>query len=83
MNGGEEGQPGDVLIEAADGTTRTALKDAVHLQPGDRVRVQTGGGGGFGNPRRRSPERVRTDVLRGYVSPEAARDIYGWDGETA
>jgi N-methylhydantoinase B len=78
MHGGGEGQPGDVLIEAADGTTRTALKDAVFLQAGDRVRIQTGGGGGFGDPRRRSRERVRTDVVRGYVSSAAAHDIYGW-----
>jgi N-methylhydantoinase B len=80
LHGGGDGQSGDVLIEAADGTTRTALKDAVFLQAGDRVRIQTGGGGGFGDPRRRSRERVRTDLLRGYVSPEAAREIYGWDG---
>jgi N-methylhydantoinase B len=83
MHGGGDGQPGDVLIEAADGTARAALKDAVFLQAGDRVRIQTGGGGGFGDPRRRSRERVRTDVVRGYVSPAAAREIYGWSGDAA
>ena len=47
------------------------------LNAGDRVRIQTGGGGGFGDPKQRDPPRVRTDVMRGYVSAEAARDIYG------
>jgi N-methylhydantoinase B len=30
-----------------------------------------------GDPREREPERVRQDVLRGYVSRQAARDDYG------
>ncbi len=47
------------------------------LKAGDRVRIHTGGGGGYGDPQQRDRDRVRTDVRRGYVSPEAARDIYG------
>jgi N-methylhydantoinase B/oxoprolinase/acetone carboxylase alpha subunit len=34
-------------------------------------------GGGWGDPFRCEVERVRHDVLRGYVSREAARDDYG------
>ena len=49
------------------------------LKAGDRVRIWTGGGGGYGDPKRRDRERVRTDVMRGYVSPEAARKVYGLD----
>ena len=36
-----------------------------------------GGGGGYGNPLERDPQRVRTDVLRGYVTREGARNSYG------
>jgi N-methylhydantoinase B len=79
VNGGGEGQPGHALIERADGTTQAALKEVVMLSAGDRVRIHTGGGGGYGDPRRRDRERVRTDVMRGYVSPHAAREIYGFD----
>jgi len=43
------------------------------------VRIWTGGGGGYGDPKRRDRERVRTDVMRGYVSPEAAHEVYGLD----
>ena len=49
------------------------------LKAGDRVRIQTGGGGGYGDPKRRDRERVRADVMRGYVSPQAAREVYGLD----
>jgi N-methylhydantoinase B len=41
------------------------------------VIVRTGGGGGWGDPLERDPERVRTDVLEEFVSPEAARADYG------
>ena len=39
--------------------------------------VEFAGGGGLGNPLERDPERVRQDVLRGYVSIEAAHADYG------
>ena len=47
------------------------------LQAGDRVRMSTGGGGGYGDPRERPVELVQRDVIRGFVSRESARDDYG------
>jgi N-methylhydantoinase B len=47
------------------------------LEPGDRVRMATGGGGGYGDPRHRPVELVQMDVIRGFVSRESARDDYG------
>jgi N-methylhydantoinase B len=47
------------------------------LQAGDRVRMSTGGGGGYGDPRERPVELVQRDVTRGFVSIESARDNYG------
>jgi len=41
------------------------------------VIVRTGGGGGWGEPLERDPERVRWDVLEEFVSKEAAGEIYG------
>lgn len=43
----------------------------------DVVYVQGMGGGGYGDPRRRDPERVAADVREGLVSVARARDIYG------
>jgi N-methylhydantoinase B len=79
MNGGAPGASGTALIERADGTTQGALKDVVMLKAGDRVRIQTGGGGGYGDPKQRDRERVRTDLRRGYISMAAAREVYGFD----
>lgn len=44
---------------------------------GDIVTKITGGGAGVGNPLERAPEKVREDVVKEFVSLEAARDIYG------
>jgi N-methylhydantoinase B len=52
----------------------------VQFHPGDRIRLTTPGGGGYGNPRNRDPERVHEDVAEGYVSTEAAARNYGWSG---
>ena len=44
---------------------------------GKGVRVEIPGGGGFGDPRDRDPEKVRQDVRNGYVSVAAAEQHYG------
>lgn len=41
------------------------------------VIVRSNGGGGWGDPLERDPERVRTDVIEGYVSYEHAKLDYG------
>ena len=47
------------------------------LQPGDVVTMDAAGGGGYGDPTERDPERVRQDVAQGYVTVEVARRDYG------
>jgi N-methylhydantoinase B len=47
------------------------------LKPGDRLRMALPGGGGYGDPLERDPERVLRDVSLGYVTPEAALQDYG------
>ena len=47
------------------------------LGPGDRLSMALPGGGGFGLPKEREPERVARDVRLGYVSVKAALDDYG------
>ncbi len=39
-------------------------------------KIKNGGGGGFGDPLERDTELVREDVGDGFISLEAARDIY-------
>lgn len=47
------------------------------LAKGDLMTIVTGGGGRYGHPFERDPERVREDVLEELVSFEAARELYG------
>ena len=47
------------------------------LVPGDRIRITTSGGGGYGDPLQRDPEHVRIDAELGFVSPERANTDYG------
>jgi N-methylhydantoinase B len=48
----------------------------VKVAKGRRVRLETPGGGGWGDPLDREPRRVARDVRFGYISPEAAADDY-------
>jgi len=47
---------------------------------GQRLRLETPGGGGYGDPRQRPAEAVRRDLRLGYLTPEAAKRDYGTDG---
>jgi N-methylhydantoinase B len=68
----------DVVGNPGREDERHMLKaNAYPLAPGSVVELRTGGGGGFGDPLERDPERVRADVRNGYVSVEAAARDYG------
>ncbi|MBI2917298.1 MAG: hydantoinase B/oxoprolinase family protein [Chloroflexi bacterium] len=47
------------------------------LGPEDVWYVRCQGGGGYGDPLEREPTLVHLDVVRGYVSLQAAREVYG------
>lgn len=50
---------------------------SITLQPGELIGQRSTGGGGYGDPLEREPERVRADVLAGFISFERAREVYG------
>jgi N-methylhydantoinase B len=60
-----------------DGEISVRKINYLKLSPGDRVRITTSGGGGYGNPLERDIERVRVDVELGFVSRTAAEAEYG------
>ena len=47
------------------------------LLKGDIVRMESSGGGGYGDPLKRDPARVKDDAFLGYIDPEKARRTYG------
>ncbi|HEY7551360.1 MAG TPA: hydantoinase B/oxoprolinase family protein [Hyphomicrobiaceae bacterium] len=62
------------------GGKREALPSKVTnlmLRRGDIVRLETSGGGGFGEARTRARELIERDIRQGYVTPEAAGAVYG------
>ena len=66
---------------APDSAARARRRDHGLLrrrtQPGERYEYRYGGGGGWGDPLERDPQKVLDDVLDEYVSVEAARRDYG------
>jgi N-methylhydantoinase B len=77
-SGGGTGRPGDIWINpGSDQAKRLPTRYADYpLQAGDIFRLDTPGGGGYGDPLSRPVERVLADVREGYVSAEAAERDY-------
>lgn len=80
FDGGRPGDGGSWVINAGDATERVlavSIGDLEYLQRGDTVTHCTPGGGGYGDPMQRDPERVVADVRAGFVSRDAAEQEYG------
>jgi N-methylhydantoinase B len=74
--GGLDGQSPEMLIERSGAAPEPKHKGPVQLKPGDRMHIISGGGGGYGDPVLRDPERVARDVRFGYVAADVALDVY-------
>ena len=74
LRGGQAGATGEVTLDDGTRLNAKALKD---LKERDVVHVNLPGGGGYGDPFARDPEKVRWDVIEGYVTPEEAEKRYG------
>lgn len=71
--GGLDGATARTIINRADGRQETVPSKLVTtLRAGDRVVLETAGGGGFGEPSRREPALVGLDVADGKISERAA-----------
>ncbi len=79
FEGGQDGRTGDIWINPdTDKAKRLPTRYADYpLQAGDVFRLDTPGGGGYGDACARDPEHVLRDVREGDVSPEAAQKVYG------
>jgi len=64
-------QSGEVLDKFTN--AKVLLK---RLNKGDTFTLLTGGGGGFGPPGERDPERVKNDLRQEYICKESAKKIY-------
>jgi Xaa-Pro aminopeptidase len=77
--GGLAGMPNLIELTYPDGSVRRPrVKDLVtDIPAGTRWRQIAGGGGGYGEPRRRPADQVAQEVRNGYVSQHSAREDYG------
>ena len=72
-NGGLDGKPGKVYL--ASGTTLRS-KGQQHVKVNDRLILEMAGGGGYGDPSKRNPEKVARDVSNGMVTKKSAEKDY-------
>jgi N-methylhydantoinase B len=80
LEGGKDGAGNQVTLRLGSNEV-TDLPNAKvftqRLARGDAFTTRSGGGGGFGPPTLRDPERVAHDVREGYVSRASAERDYG------
>ena len=77
--GGKSGAMNRFTYQTATGDAHPPMASkmvGISLDRGQAVRLETPGGGGYGDPHDRDPEAVARDVRLGFVSAEQARDAY-------
>jgi|TARA_B100000809_G_scaffold17980_2_gene15895 N-methylhydantoinase B len=79
IDGGMSGWPGRFTLNpgAPDEDDIPPASEGISVKSGDILRIETGGGGGWGDPFTRNPKDVQRDVLEGYVTQSAALSEYG------
>ena len=77
--GGEKGSVSTYTLQRYNQKTEINLSSKITLQLefGDTISYRTSGGGGYGNPFTRNPQKVLEDYLQGKISYERAHDKYG------
>ena len=87
LRGGHTGDQSRLLVRRAGSPTFQTFGEAfgtssnsrianIELREGDAVLIGSPGGGGYGAPELRDPAQVLRDVREGFVSAEAAREVY-------
>ncbi|XWN29593.1 MAG: hydantoinase B/oxoprolinase family protein [Devosia sp.] len=69
--------PGAAGVVRFSGGGKGRAKGAQTVPTGETLILELPGGGGVGNPRERDESAIIADVEAGFVSEEAAREIYG------
>jgi len=79
LDGGLHGSSnrGEIHRESG-GVDRATMATGVPVKKGELIRVVTGHGGGFGDPRKRAPEAIKRDLRDGYVTADQAARDYGF-----
>lgn len=73
LQGGQPGVLGEFKLDGETAEPKTVL----WMEPESVVAMNLPGGGGYGNPFERDPEKVLDDVINQYVSIQQAETQYG------
>jgi len=78
LMGGKPGGGSDCWIISPEGQKQALpSKVTTQVEPGTRIVLRTAGGGGFGDPLERDPQKVQNDVEEDLISVDRAKDEYG------
>lgn len=79
LAGGEDSAPNRIVLFPGTDQERAVSTQRVAVKAGDRVRVMTAGGGGYGPRAERPRQAIDDDLAEGYVTPEGVKRDYGID----
>lgn len=79
LDGGNEGTPNYVEVLRKDGgKERYSFVSGLTVNKDDVIRIVTGAGGGMGDPAERDRAAIEDDIRNGYLTPERAKEVYGY-----
>ena len=81
--GGLPGKTGSLTVQRRGQHIDLDAKATFPLEPGDVVRLELGGGAGYGDPRERPREQVERDLADGRITPAHAQAFYGHEPAVA
>lgn len=78
LQGGGPGGTVSSFIEKPDGSRELLPSKVTRMvDAGTRIALRTAGGGGYGDPKLRDPQKVRKDVEEGFIDIQRAQEQYG------
>ncbi len=77
FGGGPGGRASAVILRQDGRREEIQSKIVTRLEAGDRVILETAGGGGFGPPGERDPDRIAADIANHKITQDEATRAYG------
>jgi N-methylhydantoinase B len=78
VRGGQAAAPAKQYLRSDGGDIAPlATSEQIVIRPDQTMVSYSNGGGGFGDPRERDPERIDRDVREGWISAARAVEVYG------
>jgi N-methylhydantoinase B len=77
--GGGPGRRAETVLNPGRNERALASKGHLEIERGDVVSFRLSGAGGYGPPAERAPDAIAGDLADGYITPEFAREVYGYE----